>query len=236
MILVACTSRPKQPPAQQAVRPSEDQELKMVSDMIVEIYRDQGRYQKAGGKPSDPDHPVRKWADILWRYHEIHPGTPASARAANMALRGLVYTGQVDAAIAKVETFKPEDPAWEQVVDPFFYAASQKKDYGFFIQKVQSVLERAVDKKVRAALWLALGEAYGEQKETEQAKTAFEAATRESPESDYAKRAKGNLYEVTALNQGQAAPQFMAKTMDGRSISPADLNGKLVLLNFWATW
>lgn len=101
MILVACTSRPKQPPAQQAVKPSEDPELKMVSDMIVEIYRDQGRYQKAGGELSYPDHPVRKWADILWRYHEIHPGTPASARAANTALRGLVYTGQVDAAIAK---------------------------------------------------------------------------------------------------------------------------------------
>ena len=236
MILVACTSRPKQPTKEQVLKSSEDPELKLVSDMIDEIGQENGRYRKGGGKPSDPDHPVRKWADILWRYHELHPGTPASAEAANMALRGFVYTGQVDGAIAKVETFKPEDPAWEQVVGPLFYAASEKKDYGFFIKKVESVLQRATDKKARAALWLNLGEAYREQKQIERAKTAFEGTVRESPESDYARSAKGNLYEVTSLNVGQAAPQFAAKTMDGRNISPADLKGKVVLLNFWSTW
>jgi tetratricopeptide (TPR) repeat protein len=234
--LVACTSRPKQPSAEQALKPSEDPELKLVSDMIDEIGNEIGRYRKAGGKPSDPDHPARKWSDILWQYHAVHPGTPASVKAATMALQGFVYTGQADAAIAKVGTFKPEDPAWEQVVGPFFYAASEKKDYNFFIRKVQSVLERATDKKARAALWLTLGEAYGEKKDIEHAKTAFEAAARESPDSDYTKRAKGNLYEVTSLNVGQAAPQFTAKTMEGRSLSPADLKGKVVLLNFWATW
>jgi tetratricopeptide (TPR) repeat protein len=204
--------------------------------MIDGIENDIGRYQKAGGKPLDADNHARKWADVLWQYHEVHPANPASARAANLALRVFIYTGQVDSAIAKAETFKPEDPAWEQVVGPLFYAAAKKKDYGFFIKKVESVLQRATDKKTRAALWLNLGEAYAEQKEIERAKTAFEAAARESPDSDYGKSAKGNLYELTSLNVGQAAPQFIAKTMDGRSISPPDFNGKVILLNFWATW
>jgi tetratricopeptide (TPR) repeat protein len=101
---------------------------------------------------------------------------------------------------------------------------------------VESVLERAIDKKTRAALWLNLGEAYRKQNNLERAKSAFEALARESPGSDYAKSAKGNLYEVTYLNVGQATPQFAAKTMDGKNISPADLKGKVVLLNFWATW
>ena len=231
ILLVACTSHPKQPPAK-----AEDRELKLVSDMIEAIEKDIGRFQKSGGKPLDADNPARKWAEVLWQYHEVHPGTPASAKAANLALRAFTYTGQVDSAIAKAQTFKPEDPAWEQVVGPLFYAAGEKKDYGSFIKTVESILKGATDKKTRAVLWLNLGQAYEEQKEIERAKTAFTAAAREAPESDYAKSAKGNLYELTSLNVGQAAPQFTAKTLDGRGISRLDLNGNVILLNFWASW
>jgi tetratricopeptide (TPR) repeat protein len=222
--------------AKQESKPSADAELKLVSDMIEVAGNDITRYRKAGGKLSDSDNPARKWADVLWQYHEVHPGTPASIKAATMALRGFGQTGQVDTIIAKAETFKAEDPAWEQVGGFLLYAASKKKDYGLFIKKVESVLERASDKKARAALWLSLGEAYQKQNNIERAKSAFEAVGRESPESDYAKNAKGNLHEVTHLNVGQAAPQFVAKTMNGATISPADLKGKVVLLNFWATW
>src|SRR6476660_3761556 len=33
-----------------------------------------------------------------------------------------------------------------------------------------------------------------------------------------------------------AAPAFVARDLDGRDISTASLRGKVVLLNFWATW
>jgi tetratricopeptide (TPR) repeat protein len=204
--------------------------------MIEAIEKDIGQFQKSGGKPLDADNPARKWAEVLWQYHEVHPGTPASAKVANLALRAFTYTGQVDNAIAKAQTFKPEDPAWEEVVGPLFWAAGEKKDYGSFIKTVESILKGATDKKTRAVLWLNLGQAYQEQKERERAKTAFRAAAREAPDSDYGKSAKGNLYELTSLNVGQVAPQFTAKTLDGRDISRADLNGNVVLLNFWASW
>src|SRR5471030_2911287 len=32
------------------------------------------------------------------------------------------------------------------------------------------------------------------------------------------------------------APAFAVRDLDGREISPASLRGKVVLLNFWATW
>jgi thiol-disulfide isomerase/thioredoxin len=33
-----------------------------------------------------------------------------------------------------------------------------------------------------------------------------------------------------------ALPAFSVQDLDGRALSPADWNGKVVLLNFWATW
>lgn len=40
----------------------------------------------------------------------------------------------------------------------------------------------------------------------------------------------------TTLLTGDKAPLFEAKDTDGRLWRLADLNGKVVLLNFWATW
>jgi len=50
----------------------------------------------------------------------------------------------------------------------------------------------------------------------------------------------GNLKPVEVgdrpLGIGQAAPDFTVKTLDGKELKLADLKGKLVLLDFWATW
>lgn len=39
-----------------------------------------------------------------------------------------------------------------------------------------------------------------------------------------------------AGNKYPAAPQFVGKTLDGREIRLADYQGKVVLLDFWASW
>jgi peroxiredoxin len=41
---------------------------------------------------------------------------------------------------------------------------------------------------------------------------------------------------LTYPKVGESAPLFEAKTFDGRTIKLADLRGKVVLLDFWATW
>jgi cytochrome c biogenesis protein CcmG/thiol:disulfide interchange protein DsbE len=41
---------------------------------------------------------------------------------------------------------------------------------------------------------------------------------------------------VVAQQQKQKAPNFSLKSADGKTIELAKLKGKVVLLNFWATW
>lgn len=38
------------------------------------------------------------------------------------------------------------------------------------------------------------------------------------------------------VSAGQRAPEFILNTFDGEVIAPADLAGKVVVLNFWASW
>ncbi|MCI0693391.1 TlpA family protein disulfide reductase [candidate division KSB1 bacterium] len=46
----------------------------------------------------------------------------------------------------------------------------------------------------------------------------------------------GKLYELDSLNVGQLAPDFIAKDIKGNTITLSGLKGKVVLLDFWATW
>ncbi|MBI4588828.1 MAG: TlpA family protein disulfide reductase [Candidatus Rokubacteria bacterium] len=41
---------------------------------------------------------------------------------------------------------------------------------------------------------------------------------------------------VTEFKEGQRGPEFRLKSLEGKRVSLKDYQGKLVVLNFWATW
>ena len=42
--------------------------------------------------------------------------------------------------------------------------------------------------------------------------------------------------KLAALTSGEPAPHFVAKTLDGERLTTESLRGKVVLIEFWATW
>ncbi len=222
-------------PAQQGPQ-KPDPELKNITDMVDQAWTEVKKFKEAGGKPGDENHPARKSAAVLWQYREQHPGTPAATRATVAALNLLSDANQFDEAIAKAKSLPLEDPVWERAINPFRNAAKKNGNLRVFFDTADSVLARSKDKNVRASVRWEIAHAHWEQGELEDAKAAFQALIEEAPDSRDAERAKGNIHELSNLNVGQPAPLFEAKTLDDTRISLADFRGKVVLLNFWATW
>jgi cytochrome c biogenesis protein CcmG, thiol:disulfide interchange protein DsbE len=45
-----------------------------------------------------------------------------------------------------------------------------------------------------------------------------------------------DLFEQRIIDVGDTAPAFSVKTESGRMITPSEFGGKILVLNFWATW
>ncbi len=65
---------------------------------------------------------------------------------------------------------------------------------------------------------------------------AFLAQCSPSATSTSAPAAAASPTNATGAPVGTVAPAFTGTTLDGKSISLADFKGKVVVLNFWATW
>jgi hypothetical protein len=180
--------------------------------------------------------PGRRYSALLWRYYIEHPSTPAGGRAVVAALNLLIAIGDSNAAFALSQQIKPEDPAWDRLIQVLWRESDRTGEFGRFIERATVVLSAAVSPNIRARVGIFLGQAHWKQEHLDQARAAFEHVVADAPDSDDAAWAKGNLYEIANLGRGQPAPTLDARTVAGDRLSLSSLLGRIVLIKFWATW
>lgn len=56
-----------------------------------------------------------------------------------------------------------------------------------------------------------------------------------APQSASAQQ-EAEIVATTLVKQGQKAPDFTVEMVDGEKVTLSSLKGKIVLINFWATW
>jgi len=80
------------------------------------------------------------------------------------------------------------------------------------------------------------GQALAHLKQDEAAKAQFERFAKMKPEGDPQRQRALRYVSQPELVRARMAPPFAVTTTDGQHISLDDLKGKVVLLDFWATW
>ena len=57
-----------------------------------------------------------------------------------------------------------------------------------------------------------------------------------NPFPEYTEALQAEMNKLLTLQPGQPAPDFTLKDLDGRPVSLSQFKGKVVLLDFWASW
>lgn len=57
-----------------------------------------------------------------------------------------------------------------------------------------------------------------------------------APESPYAPRIEGLIFEMTRLQIGMVAPEIEGEDLDGNPMKLSDYRGKVLVLDFWGDW
>ena len=80
------------------------------------------------------------------------------------------------------------------------------------------------------------GEALAHLKQDDAAKAQFERFVKMKPEDNVDRQRALRLISRPELARARMAPPFAVTTIDGQNISLDNLNGRVVLIDFWATW
>lgn len=119
----------------------------------------------------------------------------------------------------------------------YFYIKSKfAAPYGLSgkaIPAVEDFLKKFPGDEAGAAMLGQIGEASMLSDELADSKKAYELLVAKYPGTDFAAGAAGSLARINAVGK---PIEWSGTTLDGKSISSQTLKGKVVLIDFWATW
>jgi len=148
-------------------------------------------------------------------------------KAAELGAEEMIANSQGEAAVAL---------AHYQSAMVFYREASQRhKDDLFAKCHDECAKALLVPMKFPDAVYLD-GQALAHLNQDDAAKAQFEKFIRIVAKDDPSRQRAERYIERPELARARMAPAFSVTNLDGKTISLDDLQGKVVLLDFWATW
>ncbi len=231
---------------------SVDNPLAKYETLVMELHQANTAYQQARDATSsapggDKGAPFSAAPDprveVLRRMDRLAEKTLGTADGAEIALGVFDWSWRLDADLERlVDRFArlvEHYPNHPDLVDPVgtvaeAYAASgSPQDWTALLDKLART---TTDDDLRIGSLFIKGRVQINAGLLDQAKATLNHIVKTYAKSAYIPRVTGLLYEVEHLQPGMAAPEFVTKTLDGETVALASFRGKVVLLNFWATW
>ena len=194
--------------------------------------RNEIRNTKENGQFSDSLQ--NKYASEFFQYHLNHPTSQTGVDAGWQAFMMWSNTGSaenIDQAMSKLGN---DSELWSRIIQ--YIRITYNKNEKDFFSLLQQLKEKLKHPSSRSAVLFYLGEYYLSKNKPEKAQNLYREVVNLDADSFFLDQAMGNLYEMESLQIREPAPEFSVQTVQGETISLSDYQGKIVLLEFWATW
>lgn len=171
---------------------------------------------------------ARDYAAPFWKLAQAHPGTPGAVKALVWLAQNVRRGFEGKKALAVLLKDHLDEPALARLAWGFRYRRADGR-------KVLRQMLKSPNRKVQAAATYHLA---GNLMRTQpkEATALLEKLAKDYPKSTFAKRAKGDLYELRNLSIGKVAPEIDGEDLQGVKMKLSDYRGKVVFLDFWGDW
>ncbi len=199
---------------------------------------------ESGGRPIDKTKlPADRRPELLRKMDALAEATLGKQGGVDVAAGAFMWSWELDvgldhlaARFGRLVEHYANDPVLDDVL-PVVGAASERTGKpDDWVASLERLVTRTTRSEAKLLALVALGRVQLGASNLADAKAAFARLVKIAPGSDSADEAKGYIFEIDHLQVGMAAPDFVAETLTGELFSLRSLGGKVVLLNFWATW
>lgn len=249
---LSCTGDPEAPVARGAPDPRQEYIA------LQELARTEMQVWQSSPAPQGDPRPA--WAGRLETFARAHPGTPEAAeallgslelRAARFDVKGFFATygealraapdapalPSVFAHVTAMRLVETGGPGIMQSTDLEIKKRAYRSAAPLIASDLQACVAATRNTATKAAAHYAIAMTWY-QLEVDAAKALehFIAVAEGFPESPQADAAREHARELSTLGVGMPAPAFEAVTLEGKRLSLGSLKGRVVLVDFWATW
>ncbi|MDX1388301.1 MAG: TlpA disulfide reductase family protein [Acidobacteriota bacterium] len=211
-----------------------DREIRAEIDRAWDEVREFWDLQREG-EATEEDDPQPELARELYEIWVEHPDTDAGARALQGAFAMWGNSGGVDAILEVIPTIDKGSEVWAAILNSISNAYGRSGRWEEFKELRASLETELSHPKARSEIYLDIARELVHQDGEDEARSYYEQVIALDADEFYVERATGNLYEMDSLGEGDGAPGFSAKDMNGNPIELAKLRGDIVLIEFWST-
>lgn len=108
--------------------------------------------------------------------------------------------------------------------------------YSLMLQNEVVYIKNFIDKNSGSLACLAIIDKLSPEEHFEYYKKLDEGLRKKLPNNSYTKMFHDKVVEMSRLSVGSEAPDISLNTPDGKNIALSSLKGKVVLVDFWASW